>query len=243
MNPGIDLTLALLFAMIWPAVLTWLYALRFAGGTGENAHPLQKPVYLLGKMVQFSFPLLFVWIATGQFPWPGPPNWSGLGTGLAFGLAVGAVMMAVYFGWLRNGSLLAATSGSLRRKLEEFGVAGPAAFLVLAAVYVVAHSLLEEYYWRWFVFGGLAGLLPLWAAILISSLAFMTHHVIVLCIYLPGRFLSAVLPFSLAIAVGGAFWAWLYCKSGTLYGPWLSHFLVDGAIFVIGWDLLQRPAT
>ena len=44
--------------------------------------------------------------------------------------------------------------------------------------------------------------------------------------------------FSLAIAIGGAAWAWLYHRSGSLVGPWLSHLLVDAAIFVIGYHLV-----
>ena len=55
-----------------------------------------------------------------------------------------------------------------------------------------------------------------------------------------GRFLPAVVPFSLAIAVGGAVWCWLYERTGSLLGPWLSHLIIDAAIFVVAWDLLQR---
>ena len=36
--------------------------------------------------------------------------------------------------------------------------------------------------------------------------------------------------------------AWLYERGGSVWSPWLSHLLVDAAIFVIGWDLLQRSA-
>jgi membrane protease YdiL (CAAX protease family) len=45
--------------------------------------------------------------------------------------------------------------------------------------------------------------------------------------------------FTLAIVIGGAFWAWLYRRTGSLAGPWLSHALVDATIFVIGWDLIR----
>ena len=48
--------------------------------------------------------------------------------------------------------------------------------------------------------------------------------------------------FSLATAVGGAFWAWLYNKTGSIYGPWASHLLIDAAIFAVGYDLI-RTAT
>jgi len=41
------------------------------------------------------------------------------------------------------------------------------------------------------------------------------------------------------IAIGGAAWAWLYQRSGSLVGSWLSHMLVDAAIFVIGYDLVR----
>ena len=74
---------------------------------------------------------------------------------------------------------------------------------------------------------------------MLSSLAFTAHHVVILHVYLPGHFFTAVVPFSLGVAVGGAVWAWLYEKSDNLYAPWLSHGLVDVAIFVIGYDLIR----
>jgi hypothetical protein len=43
--------------------------------------------------------------------------------------------------------------------------------------------------------------------------------------------------FSLAVAAGGAAWAWLYEKSGTLAGPWLSHALADAALMTVGYRL------
>jgi len=45
---------------------------------------------------------------------------------------------------------------------------------------------------------------------------------------------------SFSVALGGAFWAWLYHRSGSLVGPWLSHLLVDSAIFVIGYDIVRE---
>ena len=110
----------------------------------------------------------------------------------------------------------------------------------LAGFIVLTHSLLEEYYWRWFVFGRLRKFLSFGRAAAASGLAFMAHHVVILGVYLPGHFWSGVVPFSLAIAVGGAVWAWLYQRADSVYPPWLSHAIVDGALFVIGWDLLGR---
>ena len=78
---------------------------------------------------------------------------------------------------------------------------------------------------------------PVGWAVVISSVGFMAHHVIVIhgLLKAPWPF-TAVL--SLAVAAGGAAWAWLYQKSGSLYGPWVSHLMVDSAIMWIGFDLV-----
>ena len=74
--------------------------------------------------------------------------------------------------------------------------------------------------------------------IVISSVGFMAHHVILLSVYF-GWGSPLTYLFSLAVAVGGAFWAWLFAASRSLLGPWLSHMLVDAAIFLIGYDLVR----
>ena len=106
--------------------------------------------------------------------------------------------------------------------------------------YSLFHSLLEEYYWRWFVFRQLRRLVPLWPAIVVSALGFMGHHVIVLSEFFKEAPWLAWL-FSSAVAVGGVFWAWLYERTGSLFGPWLSHLLIDAGIFWVGYDLVAQP--
>jgi membrane protease YdiL (CAAX protease family) len=268
--------LALLFAMIFPTVAAWSYFLGLAG-RGSVVNPWQQAAYVIGKVVQFSFPLAFLvflgrraqqrtqrqraytqhapvgelpptaksWDVSLDSGWRDPrwlqvqrPRFSGLRPALIFGLAVAAVMLGVYFGALRGTRLLEKTPAMVRHKLEQVDMATPECYVVLAVFVVAAHSLLEEYYWRWFVFGGLRLFLSLAPAMLLSSLAFMAHHVVVLYVYLPGKFWSAALPFALGIAAGGAVWAWLYERNGSLGAPWLSHLIIDAAIFAIGWDLL-----
>ena len=74
---------------------------------------------------------------------------------------------------------------------------------------------------------------------LISSLGFMAHHVIVLGFYF-GWHSPWVYLLSLAVAIGGAFWAWLYDRTGSLAGPWLSHMLVDAGIFAVGYRMIGQ---
>jgi membrane protease YdiL (CAAX protease family) len=75
-------------------------------------------------------------------------------------------------------------------------------------------------------------------AIVVSAIGFMSHHVIVLNAFFNEAPLLVGL-LSAAVAAGGVFWAWLYERTGSLFGPWLSHLLIDAGIFWIGYDLLR----
>ena len=83
-------------------------------------------------------------------------------------------------------------------------------------------------------------MVPGWAAIVLSSLGFMAHHVIVVHAFLQGPWWLTAF-FSLCVAFGGGVWAWLYARFGSLYGPWVSHFLLDVTIMYIGFDLVRWP--
>jgi hypothetical protein len=80
-------------------------------------------------------------------------------------------------------------------------------------------------------------LMRLAPALLLSGLAFGAHHVLVLAMYF-GWDSPWTWGFSAAVAIGGVYWAWLYERTGSLVGPWLSHILADVAIFTIGYELL-----
>ena len=113
-----------------------------------------------------------------------------------------------------------------------------AKYALMGVFYAAVHSLMEEYYWRWFVFAQLRRMTTLGPAIVISSLGFMAHHVLVLSVYFGwGTFLS--LFFSLSVAVGGVAWSWLFHRSRSLFGPWLSHALVDAGIFLVGFEIVK----
>ena len=225
---------AILFALFFPTVLTWVYFIALA----DSAPWLQKGTYAVGKVIQFAFPLVFVLLIRKErlaFRGIDP---RGLVLAIGFGLLVSGAMLALYFFWLKPAGFFAGpVADEIRGKLKGFGVTSLAAYAVLAVFYALVHSLLEEYYWRWFVFGRLRKLQPLGAAVAISSLGFALHHVLVLAKYF-GWDSPATWLFSAGVAIGGAVWAIVYQQSKSLLGPWLSHLLVDGAIFLIGYDLM-----
>ena len=126
-----------------------------------------------------------------------------------------------------------------REELEGLGADTTGGFLVIAGFYSVIHSFLEEYYWRWFVYGRARHYLGPTRANLFSSLAFMAHHVVVINTFIPGDyFWTATIPLSLCVAIGGVAWSVLYERTGSIYGAWVSHALVDVAIMICGYDLV-----
>jgi membrane protease YdiL (CAAX protease family) len=228
-----------LFALAWPTVGTSIYFLALASPSGQasGANVWLLSFYIGSKVLQFSLPVLWLGLWSrhnGRFE---VLRTHGFGRGLAFGLLVAAATLGLYYGALRGSAYLEHTPSQLRAKLADFGAADPTRFLALATFLSLAHSFLEEYYWRWFVYGELRRLVPIFVAMIVSSLAFMAHHVVVLAVYFPGRFFTAALPLSLGIAIGGMFWAWLYERTGSIFATWVSHFVIDGAIMIVGFDL------
>lgn len=220
------------FAMVWPTALTLLYFVVLAG----SAVAVQQTTYAVGKTIQFGFPLLFVLLVSRERPRFFATGGRGLLAGVGFGLAVAAVMLGLYHGWLLPGGHLEQPAEEVRRKITDLGLDNVWKYVAVGLFYSVVHSLLEEYYWRWFVFRLLRRRCSSPVAIAVSSLGFMAHHVVLL-----GTFFGFGAPstylFSAGVALGGAVWARLYERSGSLVSPWISHLLVDAAIFLLGYDL------
>jgi membrane protease YdiL (CAAX protease family) len=223
-------------ALVLPTLSTWIYFILYNGAPAA----LQQTAYAVGKIVQFSLPAIWVFLVQRERQKVNRPAAWSLIAGAVFGLVVGIAMAALYFYTLKPSGLLAESIAAVRTKIQSFGASSPPTYLLLAIFYSAVHSLLEEYYWRWFVFGQLSRLCRLPTAIVISSVGFAAHHVLVLGLYFGYSGPTAIftLLFSLAIVIGGACWAWLYHASNSLVGPWLSHAFVDAAIFAIGYTML-----
>lgn len=196
----------------------------------------------IGKVLQFGFPVLYVWFILRQPPrLPGRP-WAGIRPCLAFGSLIFLLMLALYHLVMEPLGAFEEPGREIRDKIRGMGLDSTGRYLVLGVFYSLIHSLLEEYYWRWFVFRQLRERISLHWAIVISSLGFTAHHVVILVVYF-GASSWITYVFVAGVAVGGAVWATLYDRYRTLLGPWLSHALVDLAIFTIGYavagDLLS----
>ncbi len=223
----------LAIACVLPTLVTLVYFV-WADGLPSG---LQQAIFGVAKVVQFALPVVWVVGVCRNWPTWRWPDWPNLAIGLAFGAVVGVAILSVGLYWLPTMSLYDTLVIEAREKVAGLNLNSPLAFVGLGVSYSLAHSLLEEYYWRWFVFGRMRNHTSVVAAGVISSLAFAAHHVIVLHRYLPEKHVLVALA-SIGIAIGGMFWTWSYHRRGELWSAWWSHLLVDAAIFAVGYFIL-----
>jgi membrane protease YdiL (CAAX protease family) len=221
-------------ALVFPTLVTWVYFVALS----DHATAVQQTAAGVGKLLQFSLPLVWVFGIQRSALKFTRPRASDFALGVGSGAAIVAAMLVLYFAWLAPTGRIDAVAAIAREKVADMGVDSPWRFAALGVFYALVHSLLEEYYWRWFVFGELRRVAKFWPAAIVSSLGFMAHHVILLGIYF-GFASPLTYLFAFAVAVGGVIWAWIYECTGRLYAPWASHLLVDAGIFFLGWQILR----
>ncbi len=225
---------AVTFALIFPTLLTVMYFVVLA----EHASTSQKAAFGIGKLIQFAFPAVWViWVQRAKIGWIRPRG-RDVAWGAIQGLVLLAAALALYFFVMKPSGAFDLAGGKVREKIAAFGANTVPRYVALSVFYCFLHSLAEEYYWRWFVFAQLRHLTSLPLATGVSGLGFMAHHVVILAVYF-GWHSPWTYFLSLSVAVGGFIWAWMYQKTGSLYGTWMSHILVDTAIFIIGYDVVM----
>lgn len=229
---------SLVIAMVLPTVVTWIYFVLLHGGDPR----IQQVTYGVGKSVQFLLPIAVVAILFRQeLKWPRSGH-QGIEIGVGFGFLVCGLIVTAYFFTISNQPIEARLIDAASEKVKSMGIATVARFWVVGVFYALVHSFLEEYYWRWFVYGqgrkfwspGLSGV--------ISSLGFSAHHVLLLGFFF-GFDEWRTYAFSLAIGIGGGFWCWWYQRTGNLTAVWVSHGIVDVGIFGLGYWLLMSAGA
>lgn len=228
-RPRVRLWVALVPAMLLPAVLAWGYFFLLDG------LPAARHVYGVAKLFLLAWPLLILRLFVERPSVPRRGNWKrhaeALPLGLAVGLALaGALLLAM---GTPLGDLAREAAPRIHEKARQFGVLEHYALFSLGAS--LFNATAEEYYWRWFVFGGLGRLLPPVPAHLLAAAAFSAHHLVVATAFFGapwGPVLGAT------TALGGLAWSWLYARQGTLAGAWISHLVVDLALMAVGARLM-----
>ncbi len=155
---------------------------------------------------------------------------------LPLGLIAGLAVVLLMFGLMLTplGLVVVEGGANVGKKTAELGVLEH--FWLFAVFISVCHSLLEEYYWRWFVYGRLRELLPRWPAHLLGGASFAAHHIVITTQFFPfwwGVFFGSM------VGVGGVMFSLLYERQKTLVGAWAAHMAVDFGIMAIGYELIR----
>jgi len=196
------------------------------------AGPVGQAIWSASKLYLALFPLGWHRLVERQpIAWS-PPRHGGWGMGAATGLGIA---LALGLGWWCLGSRWVDLEAA-RKVLVEAGLGSAGLYLGACFYWITINSLIEEYVWRWFVFEKLeiatgSGRF----AVLGSGLFFSLHHGLATASFLAW---PLALGAALGCFIGGALWSWLYLRYRSIWPAYLSHAIVDVAVFAIGWHIL-----
>lgn len=202
-------------------------------------------VLLPGAVGQGIYMVARAWIALAPLAWllwvvREPISWSPLApecrreawlgvTGISL-----AVLVVVFGGYALVGERLL-DAEALRHSVETSGIGTPLRFAAAALAISFANSLLEEYFWRWFVFRRCAELVGELRAVPLAALLFTSHHVVTFCVLFG---MQAGLAASLAVFVAGCAWSLCYLRWRSIWPGWWTHVVADLAGVAIGAHVL-----
>ncbi len=217
----------ILYFFIFPSLFIQFIGAFFYFVALEGTH-LSQIIYTLTKILIIVWPIY--WILKKQKLTVTKNHKYSILSGVLSGLAIATLILSIFTAFFGYFSQFA---DEIIMKIHDFGIGQ---YYILFALFLsIAHSGIEEYYWRWFIFKGLQiRFKPLTAAI-ISSIGFASHHFIIL-----SQFFNAwiTITFGLAVFIGGLVWCFIYHKTNSSLGNWISHIFVDLAIMTIGYILI-----
>jgi membrane protease YdiL (CAAX protease family) len=222
-------------ALIIPCFGALLYFVWFAESNWV------QPVYGSIKVFTLVWPLIATYFilkeGVGQLKALFKFQWGYVLEGAGWGLLMSLSILIVLFSPV--GNAVNEQAGMVREKAEQMGVVSH--FVLFGLFLSLLHSLLEEYYWRWFVFGNLH---RFWKskrlAYGVGALAFASHHIVVTTQFFAGP-IGWI--FGFAVGIGGAIWSWLMTRHRSIIGAWVSHIIVDITLMSVGYWLIFHAST
>ncbi len=208
---------------------------------GLAGMPLGQSIYAVSKVWLLLLPLLWWLLIAAREPrlerlhvGDAPRGMSGFAVGAWLGVAMSVVILA---GYALIGRHLV-DPADFRAAAARSGLDDPIRYLVLAIYICAVNALLEEIVWRWFVFRRVEEILPRGhggIAIVVSGILFTIHHVFALAAQVGP---AATVLGSFGVLVGGVVWSWCYLRYRSVWPGYVSHAIVDVAIFALGaWML------
>ncbi len=224
--------LVLIFALLFPGIGAVCYFIL-------AQDQWLKVIYFASKVVQFILPAVWIFVVLREPFSTRKITLENAIAGLKTGVIFFVLTLVAYFFIFERFDLLAGSSDAITQKIGEFGVTSPLSFILMAVYISALHSFLEEYYWRWFVFRKLREFMGFGASVVISSVGFTLHHIVVIGYYAPANYAAVLIPLaSFSVFIAGVVWAYQYEQSRSLWVVWISHLLTDAALMVVGYRLI-----
>jgi len=215
---------ALLLIAPAPSLGAYVLFLLVPGTTAGYA------AYAIGKAWLYGLPVVWYLCVDRGAPGWSRPERGGLLIGLTLGIIIGSVIWVAFL-LLRD----RIDPEIIQNLVSQNGLATPLRYWAACVWIASINAILEEYAFRWFIFRQCERLMSSGWAVLTAAAIFTAHHVFVLRGYFdwPITLLCCAGVFS-----GGIIWSWCYLRYRSIWPGYLSHALVDVAIFLVGWQLV-----
>lgn len=113
----------------------------------------------------------------------------------------------------------------------------PDRIIPLMIMMVLGNSILEEIYWRGYIFQRFRGIVAPHITIILTALFYTSYHLITTLSLFPSRYACL---FSLVIFGAGIFWGHVRQRTGSIYFPILTHFMADLGFMLIYFQFFGR---
>lgn len=153
--------------------------------------------------------------------------------GITIGLLMFLAILIMYWLFLRYWIDIS----FVREKLEQVGSIDRQAFVLGGTYFILINALIEEYFWRWFIYSRWEKLVSNKLAVLFSALSFTLHHAIGLAAFVNWRI---VIFASLAVFVAGAVWSEYYRRYRSIWSNYFSHAVADLALHIVAWQVFFK---
>ena len=219
-------------------VLKWLLAvglilpfvLQFFSHVVQANELLSQGAYILSKALFVSLPI-FYWLLTKKLPFErqGSLRTFAIVSGLALCAAI-FFLAQIFIEFIRP------EAENIYRTLSVLGLTEN--FLLYSAGIVVLNSLVEEFFWRYSIYGGLKSYFSIPVAMIVSSIGFAGSHML----YFIGLFdsLAIIVFLTLSSFIFGCFWVWLYERTRSVPHVWVNHILVNLPLFYVEYLIISQ---
>ncbi|MBM4143958.1 MAG: CPBP family intramembrane metalloprotease [Lentisphaerae bacterium] len=197
--------------------------------------PVGKGIFVASKLWLFAWPAIWLkWVDRDRFGLS-PARHGGFAAGLVSGMVLGLVVLLGYLAFGRRLIDLPFFTG----KMREIGLGSLPGYLGGAAYWILVNSVMEEYVWRWFVYAKCETVGGPGRAVVFSAFCFTIHHFIALWSCCSAPVATAC---SLGVFLAGTTWSFIYMRYRSIWPAYLSHAIVDVAVFGVGGLMLATGA-